>query len=344
MDIPPQTASQPCVECRAYGKKASYPRGKGPNLLTWLLMITLFMAYMASSANSQDPASVVDMLPSNLNPSNLLPNLVPQGASDLEASLEEASLGVLARAKTLIKRYHDVIVGIGIPVGILLAAAGYFILHPTIFIAGFGIGSFLSYVSVYTLTKNTSSVGWATILAALLGGLVLGLSALYLVKFGIFLIGAALGIVVAFAGKSFVDAIRLGIESGGSASTAVETGPDWVMYVTMAVCGIIFGFLALHFQVHLIIVSTAFCGSFMSVYGIGYFVGHFPNFTTIEGAEFLRDPITFVYLGFYAILGILGCIIQYRILRRKEKMARYEALPYYYEDYEEHRSSSGYFL
>ncbi len=52
---------------------------------------------------------------------------------------------------------------------------------------------------------------------------------------------------------------------------------DVGFYVGAVVFGLIFGFLAFRYQRHMVIFATAYGGAFAFFFGIGYFVGSFPD-------------------------------------------------------------------
>lgn len=66
--------------------------------------------------------------------------------------------------------------------------------------------------------------------------------------------------------------------------------------------------------------ATAFAGSGLTVYGAAHFVGHWPSHQQLEDAENGHfDVWVLGYLTAVVILGALGVLVQFWLLRRKEQ-------------------------
>mmetsp|Transcript_3858 Transcript_3858/g.10622 ORF Transcript_3858/g.10622 Transcript_3858/m.10622 type:complete len:313 (-) Transcript_3858:745-1683(-) len=231
--------------------------------------------------------------------------LMPE-ASEAGSVVQGASVGAIEKARLVLEQHRALVVAMAIPFGVLLTVAGFWVLSPAMFCAAFAAGGFVGYVAVYSLTKNTAAVTWASAAALLVGGVLLGVLSLYLVPLGVFALGATMGVVFALALNAVLVAIR-------------EDQPAWALYVLAGSFGVVFGALALQVQHTLLVVATAFSGSFMTLSGVGFFVGHFPRFSGMEREVLMRDPLALLYFGAYLLMGVLGCIIQFRLRSRWRK-------------------------
>eukprot|EP00183_Erythrolobus_madagascarensis_P006883 CAMPEP_0185844800 /NCGR_PEP_ID=MMETSP1354-20130828/907_1 /TAXON_ID=708628 /ORGANISM="Erythrolobus madagascarensis, Strain CCMP3276" /LENGTH=305 /DNA_ID=CAMNT_0028544575 /DNA_START=38 /DNA_END=955 /DNA_ORIENTATION=- len=242
--------------------------------------------------------------------------LVPD-ALEVGNVVQDASIGAIEKARLVLAQHRSLVIALTIPFGLILMVAGFWVLNPAMFCAAFAVGGFVAYVSVYNLTKHTSAATWASISALLLGGLLLGLLSLYLVPLGVFALGATMGAVLGLALNTVVIAFR----------------PDqapWTAYILIGALAVVFGVLALQVQYTLLIVATAFSGSFMMLSGLGFFVGHFPRFSNMERSELMRDPLALLYFAMYIVLGVIGCVIQFRLRKRWSKQNARQR--YYYVD------------
>jgi len=220
--------------------------------------------------------------------------------------VQQAMESSYEQALSVLSTYQDVIIGICIPVALIGTFLGYKLLRAFLFVAGFAFGGFISYSAAFSITNGTSSVVWVSITAMLLGGLLLGLLAMWLVKAGVFLIGAMLGVCISYAFRSLI-------------VTVFPTQPEWVFYVVCGVLAAIFGILAIFLEKPIIIVATSFGGSFGFVYSIGYFVGHFPDFNAMDPQAVIKDKAVWGYFAGFVVLGGLGCWFQFYLASEKWK-------------------------
>jgi hypothetical protein len=140
----------------------------------------------------------------------------------------------------------------------------------------------------------------------LLGGGLCGFLAVKMLDVGAFALGAALGVAIAVAlkavlwGRIFPSSPRAGFIAG------------------CLVLGLAFGMLALALRRQMLILSTAYAGSFAFFFGIGHFLGHFPTVDDlghVENGEF--NPWTVTYLALTLLLGTAGLIVQLRVTEDK---------------------------
>lgn len=177
--------------------------------------------------------------------------------------------------------------------GILSCFWGYRAFKVVLGVVGFGIGA---YLGASTGAYFTGGFGVIAVIAGLIGGLI-GAALVTIVYFvGIFVLGALFGWVIytMIAG-------------------AVGYGPQVILLIVLALIG---GILALFFQKFLIIVSTAFIGSWFIVSGGFSLVGS--DFGPLDlfyaPIRLLRPDggINTIVVICWVALGILGSIFQFR--------------------------------
>ena len=187
-----------------------------------------------------------------------------------------------------------VLVGLGILVGALQCFYGYRIFKFILGLTGFLLGGALSIVIGYTISQVEAFV----LLTGLVGGFIGAALMVTLYYVGIFLIGAILGSVL------------------GTVFYAVAEGnPDPAVLLILAVLA---GIIALIFQKFMIIVSTAFGGSWGVVIGIVYFITGTVNLSNPEQIFSSGGKYLYALLLCWLVLGVAGVIIQYRSAQTKE--------------------------
>jgi hypothetical protein len=188
----------------------------------------------------------------------------------------------------------SVIIGLTILVGVLQCFFGYRIFKFILGLTGFLLGGALSIVIGYTISQVEAFV----LLTGLVGGFIGAALMVTLYYVGIFLIGAILGSVL------------------GTVFYAVAEGnPDPAVLLILAVLA---GIIALIFQKFMIIVSTAFGGSWGVVIGIVYFITGTVNLSNPEQIFSSGGKYLYALLLCWLVLGVAGVIIQYRSAQTKE--------------------------
>lgn len=198
---------------------------------------------------------------------------------------------------------HGVSLGVGILVGLVQCFWGYRLFRIVIGIVGFAIGAVLG----WALGLSFIGEQWGAILGAILGGVIGAalLSALYFL--GVFVMGGLLGAML-------------------GASVMGVLGLDQIPLVLL-ILGIIGGIIALIFQRAMIILATAFSGSWSVVTGIAYFLGGGYVWSSLpEGMRGVSWQTVAVLFGWVA-LGIIGSVVQFatapeRIERRERRERR----------------------
>lgn len=145
--------------------------------------------------------------------------------------------------------------------GLIVALFGYRLFKPTIFLVSFLVGGYFS----YDLTDQVFDSDTLKIAIAFVVALALALLALYFARLGIFLAGAAAGVLVAqIITTTFV--YRM----------SPEDKSTQVMVLTTIAGGLVVGLVALCIHRPVLIVVSAWIGSVLTVRGVGHFAGGFP--------------------------------------------------------------------
>ena len=191
-------------------------------------------------------------------------------------------------------------------VGILACFWGYRIVKIILGIMGFMAGAVGGWELASSLAPGHNVVA---LVCAGIGGVIGAVLCIWLFFFGIFLLGASAGTVVAGA-----------VFSG----TGHHAQPILVL-----VFAVVFGLLALLLQKFMIVVCTAFGGSYLITAGIQHLIAG-PH-----AAPLWFDPsqagspglLGYAALAFWLVLGLLGVSFQYRGTRSRNQAARQEAQP-----------------
>jgi hypothetical protein len=191
---------------------------------------------------------------------------------------------------------------VGIALGILTCFWGYRILKLTLGIMGFLGGASGGWAVGLSLAPGNSAIA---LVCAVVAGIVGAALCIWLFFLGIFLLGASAGAVVAAA---FLNA------SGNQ--------PQPILVFAFAV---VFGVIALVMQKFMIIISTAFSGSYLLTAGIFHLFTGGPNLSPLwfehppSGAAGMQG---YVALGLWVVLGLGGLSFQYRGSQQREEAVR----------------------
>lgn len=185
---------------------------------------------------------------------------------------------------------------VAILAGLVTAFFGYRIFRFVLFLTGFIIGGAAASALALAITGESGFAVLAFLLGGFLGGAI-GVS-MYLV--GIFLTGAAAGVVIAVA---------LPLATGSQPSWTVAAG-----------LGLVAGIVTLYIEKFFVIVSTSFSGALFAVLGFfafrgGFYVDGFDVEAISWQLESLaRAGLGNSYLGSlsWLALGVTGVLVQYR--------------------------------
>lgn len=229
----------------------------------------------------------------------------------------------LVDAASEIKVGPSFLAAAAIAVGLIICLAGYRLFRPTVFACGFVVGGvFLAGVAEAAF-KSQEWMATASWIAFFLGGIALGSLVLYLYSAGIFLGGAAAGVLLAFT---------LNTSLGPK---LYPENPDVVLVIMAVLFGIGAGVLALKIERPVLIVATAFVGAELFVAGIGYFAGNYPNGTDFdefhtgedENGEWVYEipAAWWAYVAGELVLFIIGMVVQFKKTAHGQDHKQYRA-------------------
>jgi len=191
--------------------------------------------------------------------------------------------------------------------GLLACFWGYRLLKVTLAIVGLLAGAAGGWEFGLSLAPGNTGIALA---CALICGLLGAILCVWLFFFGIFLLGASAGAIIA---------------AGLFEGTGHQAPP-----LLLLVFAVIFGVLALVLQKFMIIVSTAFGGSYLITAGILHFVGAAPKaaplwFDRVSSPS--AGALGYVALALWFVLGLLGIRFQYAGRRGPDNASRQETQP-----------------
>ena len=196
-----------------------------------------------------------------------------------------------------------------IAAGAMMISIGYRFFRATLFVIGFVYGGVGLAIAVEHIFDSESWVITASWIAFGVGGLVCGILVTSLYSLGIFVAGAAGGVVLA-------------VMIHNSAGYRIYAShPQVVLILLCVVIGLLGGVLAIKLEKPVLITATSLFGAAILVWGVGYFAGDFPSandlkhYATrdINGDWIYSIPDAWwVYLAAILMLFVLGLFIQFR--------------------------------
>lgn len=122
---------------------------------------------------------------------------------------------------------------------------------------------------------------------------------------GVFAIGSSLGVGLALllSTTRFYD-------------SANPENPRKVLLITMVLLGLITGAASLFVQRPMIIITMAYSGSLMTVYGLGHTIGDFPDLQEVNKPGFFKSTKLWLWFLLFVVQAGIGMYIQFRIMQR----------------------------
>ena len=176
--------------------------------------------------------------------------------------------------------------------GIVECFFGYKMLKIILGVTGFIVGGLLCAELVY---DNMGGHTVIALIAGLVGGAIGSSLMIGLFVVGLFILGAALGLLV-----------------GGAISASIYGSPHPIIMVSLALVG---GIATIIMSKSMIIISTSFTGAYLIVFSVGKFLG-MPN-TIFRFWQFngLRESggQSLVMLMFCILVGVAGIFVQHKL-------------------------------
>jgi len=196
---------------------------------------------------------------------------------------------------------------LAVAVGILICFWGYCLLKVSLGVVGFIAGAAGGWAVGLSLAPGNSGIA---LLCAVIGAVIGAVLCIWLFFLGIFLLGASAGAIVATALFS-----------------AVGNQPQPILLLVLAM---VFGVIALVMQKLMIIVSTAFSGSYLITVGILHLLTGAQDVSALWFNHLQPGSVGilgYVALVFWLVLGLAGIRFQYRGSQRKDEAARHKGQP-----------------
>jgi hypothetical protein len=196
---------------------------------------------------------------------------------------------------------------LAIGAGLLICFLGYRLLKLTLGIMGLIAGASGGWAVGLSLEPGNNGIA---LVCAVIGAAIGAVLYIWLFYLGIFLVGASAGAVVAAA-----------------LFNAAGHQPQPIPLLAIA---IVFGLLALVMRKFMIIVSTAFSGSYLVMAGLFHLVAGTQNHSPLwfnHAPPGSAGGWGYIALAFWLLLGLAGVSFQYRVNRAKAQAARDKAGP-----------------
>ena len=191
--------------------------------------------------------------------------------------------------------------------GILICFLGYRLLKFTLAVVGLIAGAAGGWAVGLSLAPGNNGIA---LVCAIIGGVICAVLCIWLFFLGIFLLGASAGAIVA--------------------TTLFHAAGNQPQPILVLLLAIVFGVIALVMQKFMIIVSTAFIGSYLIIAGIVHLLTGAKDVSALWFDHLQPGSagiLGYAALVFWLVLGLAGGSFQYRGRRRREEAARNETRP-----------------
>jgi len=215
-----------------------------------------------------------------------------------------------------VTKYKVIFIIAGIVIGVFVGLFGLRLFKPTLFLTAFVVVFLLMAFILFTFalgTTPTAAQQWGCLVGALILGILAGILLVKLEKVGVFFLGAWLGT----SGSFLLYTLILNHFNAGKV----------VLIIFTVVAALISGVVALFIFEHVIIISTALGGAYITIRGVSLFAPAkyaYPNeieiAREIQYNGFSKIPgIFYAYFSLIVILAVLGGFVQYRHKRSRDE-------------------------
>lgn len=235
-----------------------------------------------------------------------------ENVQDVPGTVKNETEKIVREVERALAKYSSVVYAGSIGVGVVVATVGYRLVDPTLFITVAGVVGFISFITMDEAIPNSvESKPYVAIGVSLSMAILAGMLIVKLKKVGIFVAGAALGAVGSFwLYTMFLERLH-----------APSSVPHLYLYIALLVLSPAGAYFAMKIERPTLIVATSVLGSFISVAGVGHFIGHFPSAIDDfkKDGKAMHDPIEWVYLGSFFAMACVTCFIQFKLTAKPEK-------------------------
>lgn len=200
-------------------------------------------------------------------------------------------------------------------VGLGMVSAGYRLFRASVFVIAFVAGGLATARAVEDVFRNESYLVAASWIAFIGAGLVVACVAASLYYVGIFVVGAAAGLLLAVA------------LNAGVGQLIYPSNPGAVLLALAIVLGVAGGMTAVCLEKPALIAVASFVGAALVVWGVGYFAGHFPSGDALRSvrAESRKGGVSWIaaipgawwgYLATLVMLTVVGVVVQRKLTAR----------------------------
>ena len=193
-------------------------------------------------------------------------------------------------------------------VGLGEVAAGYRLFRATLFILGGASGGIPTFLLAWDHISDPNAV-WIACGLGVMAALLSGVASYFLYKLGVFLCGAALGVVVALIVNMAV-------------LYKLVPGSNVPLIVLAVALGLVFGALGFRYMRLTMVASTSAVGAYAFIRSVGFFAGHYPGnefdiATELQNGETNLPWQIYAYFASWAALVVIGLSVQLLFTARR---------------------------
>jgi len=209
---------------------------------------------------------------------------------------------------TLPAVFQTVAYGALMAVGLGEVAAGYRLFRATLFILGGASGGIPTFLLAWDHISDPNAV-WIACGLGVMAALLSGVASYFLYKLGVFLCGAALGVVVALIVNMAV-------------LYKLVPGSNVPLIVLAVALGLVFGALGFRYMRLTMVASTSAVGAYAFIRSVGFFAGHYPGnefdiATELQNGETNLPWQIYAYFASWAALVVIGLAVQLLFTARR---------------------------
>jgi hypothetical protein len=215
--------------------------------------------------------------------------------------------------------------GIMIPVGLMQVTLGYRLFRVTLLLLGGTAGGVPTFLLAWDNIQDPNAV-WIGLGLGVLAGIIAAVASFFLYKVGVFLCGAAMGVVIAVV-LNLTVLYKIG-------------GGNTPFIVAAVLLGLGFGALGFYFMRATMISATTTVGAYIFIRSVGYFGGNYPSNEFDIEQELQAGDIAdipwqvYAYFAGWLVLIVVGILVQVKITAKKKDKDEKDEWEVAYDDAE----------